>query len=195
MRDEDGGVASLLLHLLNQLPHLLAEAGVEGAQGLVQEQQARLGDERARQRHPLLLAAGELAGTAVSEALHPHPPERRIDAAGDLIPRNTSHPEPEADVRGDAHVREEQGLLKDHRDTPLLRRYGQHRVPVHENVTGGGADETGYYLQRRRLAAARGSEEGDELPRPDFDGETRERGRAVPPIAVREIPQLQTGAH
>src|SRR5207248_9029862 len=41
-------------------PHLQAEALVQGRQRRVEQQDARLGDQRARQGDPLLLAAREL---------------------------------------------------------------------------------------------------------------------------------------
>jgi hypothetical protein len=41
-----------------------SELEIEGAEGLVEEQHVRLVDERPRERHPLLLAAGELVGPA-----------------------------------------------------------------------------------------------------------------------------------
>src|SRR5215831_19054847 len=43
---------------------LIAELGVERCQGLVEEERAWLDDERARQRHALLLAARELVDAA-----------------------------------------------------------------------------------------------------------------------------------
>ena len=41
-------------------PHLLAQLGVEVGERLVEQQHARLDDERARKRDALLLAAREL---------------------------------------------------------------------------------------------------------------------------------------
>ena len=65
------GHAALAVELDDELVHLLAGVGVEVAGRLVGEEHARLHDERARQRHALLLAAGQLAramGQAVAEA-------------------------------------------------------------------------------------------------------------------------------
>ena len=53
--------------LANLEADLLAQIGVEVGQGFVQKQRLRLDDQRARQRHALLLAAGELAGTALRQ--------------------------------------------------------------------------------------------------------------------------------
>ena len=46
----------------------LAELRVEGAERLVEQEDGRVQDQRARQRDALLLAAGELAGAALLEA-------------------------------------------------------------------------------------------------------------------------------
>ena len=46
--------------------HLLAELEVERTQRLVEQQHLRFDDERARERHPLALAAGQLGGLAVA---------------------------------------------------------------------------------------------------------------------------------
>ena len=45
---------------------------VEGAERLVEQQHARLHRQRAGERHALALAAGELRGIAVGEAVEPH---------------------------------------------------------------------------------------------------------------------------
>ena len=71
VRDEEHGGAGLGLDVLEELAHLLAQAGVEAAQGLVQEQDRGLQHERARERHALLLAARDLVHLAPLE-----PPSR-----------------------------------------------------------------------------------------------------------------------
>jgi hypothetical protein len=60
VRHVDGGDREALLEVADLLAHLHAQAGVEVRQRLVEEQQAGLDDDGARERDPLLLAAGEL---------------------------------------------------------------------------------------------------------------------------------------
>ena len=48
--------------------HLLAQVLVERAERLVEQQDIRIEDEPARQRHALLLAAGQFARVAIGEA-------------------------------------------------------------------------------------------------------------------------------
>ncbi len=47
--------------------HFFAQIGVEVGQGLVEQQRFRLDDQRAGQRHPLLLSARQFAGIALRE--------------------------------------------------------------------------------------------------------------------------------
>ena len=64
--------AQVLLQRLDLEAHLLAQVGVEVAERLVEQQQARLGDQGARQRDALLLPAGELRGQPLLEAAEVH---------------------------------------------------------------------------------------------------------------------------
>ena len=67
MRDVDGGVAVCVVQAAHLEAHLLAQIGVEIGQRLVEQQRLRLDDQRAGQRHALLLAAGQLAGIALRQ--------------------------------------------------------------------------------------------------------------------------------
>ena len=55
--------------------HVKAGAGVQRGQGFVQQQQGWLPGQRAGQRHPLRLPAGQLAGLAVGQVGQPEPVE------------------------------------------------------------------------------------------------------------------------
>ena len=67
VRDIDRGDADLLLQPHQLDPHLLAQLGVEIGQRLVEQDDARLVDDGARERDALALAAGQLGGVAVGE--------------------------------------------------------------------------------------------------------------------------------
>src|SRR5262245_38034551 len=60
--DEEDRLRPLLPHAEQLQAHLLAGHGVEGAEGLVHEQEAWVVHEGAAQGHPLLHAAGQLPG-------------------------------------------------------------------------------------------------------------------------------------
>ena len=59
---DDDGLAVLAIQDLQQVQDLVGGFAVQIAGGLVAHQQLRIGDQRPRDRDPLRLAAGELAG-------------------------------------------------------------------------------------------------------------------------------------
>jgi hypothetical protein len=59
VRDEDRRHVHLLVQAAQPVAELRAHAGVEGAEGLVEEQDARLCGECSCERHPLPLPARE----------------------------------------------------------------------------------------------------------------------------------------
>jgi hypothetical protein len=63
--DDDRGDPGLALDPLDLAPHARAQLEVEVGQRLVHQQEPRPLDDGARRRHPLLLAAGQLARLAV----------------------------------------------------------------------------------------------------------------------------------
>ncbi len=69
MGDVDRRVAIFVVQAAHLEAHLLAQIGIEIAQRLVEQQRLRLDDQRARERDPLLLAAGQLARIAVGQLL------------------------------------------------------------------------------------------------------------------------------
>ena len=92
--------------------HVEPQVLVERREGLVEQQDRRLDRQRARQRHALLLAAGELPRQTLGhrgklhqleQALRFAPARRRVDAArGEAI----------GDVLGDRHVRKQRVVLE-----------------------------------------------------------------------------------
>ena len=96
MRDVHEGDADLLLDALELDLQLLAQAQVERAERLVEEQRPRAVDQRAGERDALPLAAGELGGLALGEVAELDHLQRLADpglrlALGDLL---ASRPKP-----------------------------------------------------------------------------------------------------
>ena len=79
VRDDDEGDAELLLDVHQLELRVLAQLLVQRAERLIEQQQLRALDERARQRHALPLAAGKLVRLALLEAAaaSPSPASRR----------------------------------------------------------------------------------------------------------------------
>ena len=103
--------------------HLLAELQVERAERLVEQQHARLVDERARERDALLLAARELPRLALAEPVEADELEDLArPARATSLPRTPSAAQAEGDVLEDRQVREERVALEDGVDVALVRR-------------------------------------------------------------------------
>ena len=140
------------------LAQRLAQAGVEGGERLVEQDHLGVGRQRAGERDPLALAAGELVRVGLGAAAQPDEVERLADA---LAARGA-----EADVGRDVEVREQRALLEDHPDPALLgldpvavRGDG---APADPHAAGVGALEARDHPQQRRLAGAAGAEQRDD---------------------------------
>ena len=118
----DEGDAELLLHAAQLAAHAQAQILVERRQRLVEQQHARIGDQRARERHALLLAAGELGRQAVGELLQLH-----LASSSRALPWRSALPAPrifsaEGDVVEHAAMREQRIALEHHGRAALHRR-------------------------------------------------------------------------
>ena len=89
VRDVDEGRAELVLDALQLELHLLAQLHVERSERLVEQERRRPVDERAGERDPLLLAAGELARAPALEALELDDPQHLVHPARGARARGT----------------------------------------------------------------------------------------------------------
>ena len=125
VRDEEVGELELLLELFEQVDHLRLDRDVEGGDGLVGDDEVRVGRESAREADPLALAARELVRVAggrvggqadgLEQLAHPLPrpgpareavrAERLADDAPDAVPR----------------VERGERILEDHLHSPAQR--------------------------------------------------------------------------
>ena len=80
------------------LAQLHPDLGVERGQRLVEQQHLRLDRERAGQRHPLLLAAGDLVRVAVGVVAEADELEQLAGAPAALGRADAAQPQPELDV-------------------------------------------------------------------------------------------------
>jgi hypothetical protein len=86
------------------------------------QQHRRAVDERARQGHPLALAARQLDRAALADVGQADHRQRLVDALGALGATDAADPQAVADVVGDAHVREKRVVLEDRVDVAVIRR-------------------------------------------------------------------------
>ncbi len=137
-------------------------------------------DERAGERDPLLLPAGELVREAVGEVAESTSSRASGRPARGLGLAHAAPTQAESGVLQRAQVREEGVRLEDHPDVPLVRRNIGHVPPAEQDCAACGVLEPGEHAQRGRLAAAGRSEQGDELAGRDVDVQpVQDAGRAV----------------
>ncbi|MNF84319.1 hypothetical protein D3C84_666730 [compost metagenome] len=161
----DGGDAKALLQDADLAAKVGAHQGIQRAEGFVQQQQAGGEGERPGQRHPLLLAAGDLARVLVGLGIEIHQRQPVIDPLLDGIARQPLILKAEGDVLGHRQVGEEGVGLKHYAKVPLLGgQQGDLPSPlpdpaaVRQIQAGDGSEQGG-------LAAAGGAEKADKLPR------------------------------
>ncbi len=159
VRDEDGGDVDDVVELAKPFAKLRADACVERAEGLVEEQHLRLGRERAREAHALSLPTRELRGVAVAEVLELDEVQELVDALGDLRLRPLAHLQSERDVVPHRHVLERGVMLEDEADVSLLRRERRCVLAGEEDLAVIRTLEAGDDPEERRLSRAARSEE------------------------------------
>ena len=71
----------LVVQAAQPVPQVGAHLGVERTERLVEQQHLRVDGERAGERHPLALAAGQLRRVAVLEPVEPDDLEQLVDLA------------------------------------------------------------------------------------------------------------------
>ncbi len=134
---------------------------------LVEQQQARVAENRPADGNPLFLPAGEMLYAAIQQVTDLQDFHHVIE--GDLAVSGRTSPVAVEEVALHAQMREETGALEDHAHTPTFRTDVQPRAAVEEglSVKNDGAlirpaqsrDET----DQGRFAAARRAEDADSL--------------------------------
>src|SRR2546425_10367543 len=152
---------------------------VERRERLVEEEGLRAAGERAGERDPLLLAARELVRVAAPETTPARQRDHLRRAPREPYGPPSGHPPAEGDVLGDRHGREERVRLEDDADGAAARRHVVDDTIVEADLARVGPLEAGDQAERRRLAATRAADEGDELPPADLQGEPVHGGRCA----------------
>ena len=161
--DQHAGDAGVLLEPLDLGAELHLVVAVEMAQRLVEEDDRRLPHQRAPDGDPLLRPAAELAHADVRQRVEPEERQHVVDRAPDLRPRAATDLQRERDVLGDREVRIERVVLEDHRDVALRGVERADRPVAEVDLARADVLDAGDHLQRRRLAAARRSEQRQQL--------------------------------
>ena len=180
VRDRHEGEA-LGLQLLEEGEDVGARARVEVAGRLVGEDHGGPGDERAGDRDALALAAGELRGVVVRAVGEADAGERLLRALDALLALHPGVDERRGDVLERGLAGHEVEALEDEADGAVA----QQREPVvvegvgvdagEEILPGGGPVEQAEDVQQRRLARARGPDDGDVLAELDAEVDPAQR--------------------
>jgi hypothetical protein len=155
VRDVHETRAHLGLDALELDLHLTPQLQVQGTQRLIEEQHARMVDERPGNRDALLLATRELGRLAPCEWPEFDKLQDRIDLIGDVLDLATT--QAEGDVLEHIEMRE-QGIGLEHRvDRPLIGLQSGEVLVTQKDLTRGRVLQSGDHPQRRCLAAAGGA--------------------------------------
>jgi len=155
--DENGGGARRAQDAQHIGSDTVPQRGVKGGEGFVKQDHVGPDGERTRQRHPSLLAAGQLVGMPPCEAAQADEFGQHLGVGGPAPPW-----QPEPDVGLDIQMREQRAVLWDIPDAPALRRdeppavVDRGAAQPHDAFLG--AFETGDHPQQRCLTAAGGAE-------------------------------------
>ncbi len=160
VRHEDRRDVDLVVQPPQPVAQLLAHRRVQRAERLVEQEHARLHGERARERHALALAAGELRRVAIGPAAEVDEREQLVDALADLGLRALADLQAERDVVAHGHVLEGRVVLEDEADAAVLGGHRRHGLAGEQHLAAVGGLEPGEHPQERRLAAPGRAEEG-----------------------------------
>src|ERR1700694_2072389 len=104
-------------------PQVFADPGVQGAEGLIEQQDFRFNRQSARQGHALPLAAGKLLGQPVLKTFKSHGAQQAQRPLTDVSLResqlSSSHLQSETNVFQYGHVAEQGIVLEDESHVPV----------------------------------------------------------------------------
>ena len=192
VRHQHEGGARLAVQGLHQLDHARAGLLVQVPGRLVREQDARPIREGARERHPLLLPAGELGGIVVEASPEPDPLEQPARALAQLaLGAVADQLEGDQDVLESGERGQEVKRLEDEADVPgakpralILGKTGEVH-PVEPHAARAGFVETGQQAEQRGLAAARGAQDRDERLGRNAEIDVPQDGQGAAPAQIR----------
>ena len=171
MRDDDRGRAGFLQQRRRFVADHVAQPPVEIRERLVHQQHAGTRRHRPRQRHALLLAAGQHMRIGLGEIGKADPRDRphRGGIGGGVV----IAAQPEADILAHAQMREQRVILEDEADAAMLRldeALGRGDIlALQQHAARARPLDAGGEPEQRRLAAARLAEQRDDLA--GLDGE------------------------
>ena len=154
---------------------------IERGERLVEEQHVGVVDQRARKRHALAHAARERRGIVVGKAVQAELVEHGARALFRVAARHAPDLEAELHV-GDRRAPGQQQVLLQH-VAGFRRDAGEHRA-VPPDLAGTRRKQPGEDIEQRRLPAAGGADDGDDLARLQLEADLADDRHGAPAVVV-----------
>jgi acyl-CoA thioesterase-1 len=116
---QDGSQQVRAMQALNQIHNCQGVEFIEIAGGFIGQQHSRLGHERPRNRHALLLSSGQLRRSVLGTSSQPNFGEPFIGPLERLGISNVAHQERHSYVFGSRKIRQEMMPLPDEANSPV----------------------------------------------------------------------------
>jgi hypothetical protein len=190
----------LVVQAAQPAAQLLAHLGVEGAEGLVEQQHARLDGQGAGEGHALALAARDLVREAPGEALELHEAQQLAHALRDGLALRARGPRPHAQAEGHVlehgHVAEEGVVLEDEAHAAVREALAGDVLAVEQDGPAArvGLLEAGDDAQQRGLARARGPQQRDQAAGGHREAHLLQRAVAAEAEALADVAHLDAHA-
>ena len=156
--------------------------GVQGAEGLVEQEHLRLVRQRARHGDSLLLTARKLARQPLVHAFERHQLEQFLAPGSPIGGLHPAHAQREFDVVRDRHVAEQRVVLEHQADAAIARTHVGDVAAVQGNAPVVDAREAGNGPKQGALAAARGAQQHEEFALAHLDGNVVDDGLVLIPF-------------
>src|SRR5450755_157561 len=178
MGHEDDGLAGRSPDPQQFIAHGHAGLFVERGERLVHQQYRRILHQAARDRDPLLHAAGQFMRMTFAEAVETHELQGffRLDAA--LFSGNAAQRQRKFDVLFGGQPRKQARLLEHHADPVWVGNVD--RCAVDQNRPRGLRPQPGHHHQQRRLSAAAWADQHDKTAGLDLDRYVGQRHHVLP---------------
>lgn len=168
-----------------------ANLGVERRQWLIEQQYRRIGRQGARERHSLLLAAGELMWVALRQLADARQRAQLVDACIDRRFRPPAQAQRKANIAAHRHGRKQRVGLEYEADVAFARRQRLDPPAVDQELASVGTREAGDDPEQGRLAAAGTADESDEFTGGDLERDIVDRANVAEALA--DVPQAEAG--
>lgn len=172
---------------------MVAELRVEVGERLVHQEGGGPARDGPAHGDPLALAAGELTGIPVQDALDAEHPGRVLDVFRVVLAR-VLQLQRETDVGPVGHARVEREVLEHHGHAAFAGRHVVGRLAVEQQLALGDLLQPGNHAEHGRFAAPRGAEQDDEFTRVDGEREAVD-GTLGPSVRLAHVVQGDRASH